>query len=76
MKRDLLLFLFLHIKYVLDICYNRISSKYPKHMLKHLIQYSCIISDCHLLREGSVSQIIITNVVVVSSVGIKRIDCT
>ena len=35
------------------------------------------MANCYLLSEGFVSQIaIITNLVVVSSVGIKRVDCT
>ena len=54
------------------------SNKYPKHMLLEiLMQYSCIIS--HLLsplerRFRDFQIVIITNFIVVSSLGIKRVD--
>ena len=56
------------------------SNKYPKHMLLEiLMQYSCIIP--HSLspleqRFRDFQTVIVTNCVVVSSVGIKRVDCT
>ena len=49
-KKCLILFLFLHRTYVLDICKNRLSEAILKHIqnicfFKVLIQYSCIICD-------------------------------
>ena len=56
------------------------SDKYPKHMfLVDFMQCSCIISHQLSLSERrfcDIQIVIIANVVVVSSVGIKRVDCT
>ena len=55
-KKDIVLFLFLHKTYVLDILIKRgDSNKYPKHMLlEFLIQYSTIfLINCHQWAEVS-----------------------
>ena len=77
-KEALVLFIFSHRTYVLDICEAILTN--PKHVsLKYQVQYSYIICDLLLpikrrFRDSKI--VIITNFVVVSSVGINRIDCT
>ena len=81
-KKYLVLFLYPHrticFGYLLESPQRGDSNKYPKHMLLEvLMQYSCIISRWlsaleRMFRESQI--IIITNFVVVSSVGIKRVD--
>ena len=65
--------------YLLELPQLGNSNKYPKHiLLEVLMQYSYIIS--HELspfqrRFCCIQIVIITKFVVVSSVGIKRVDC-
>ena len=67
------------VGYLLELRQFGNSNKYPKHiLLEVLMQYSYIIS--HELspfqrRFRCIQIVIITNVVVVSSVSMKRVDC-
>ena len=65
--------------YLLESPQRGDSNKYPKHMLLDvLIQYSCFLHNFSLTVERKFrdSQIFsLTNFVVVSSVGIKKVDC-
>ena len=58
-KKDLVLFLFSHKTYVLDICLNCLSEAILTNIQNIcclvLMQYSFIISHCHLLSEGFVT---------------------
>ena len=81
-KEDLALFLFPHrtcFGYLLELPQRGNSNKYPKHMLLEvLMQYSCIIS--HYLsplkrRFRDIQIVILTNFVIVLSIGIKKVDC-
>ena len=78
-KKDHDLFLFSHSTYVLDICEAILTNIQNKCLCKvSNAMYSCIICDrlLPLKRRFRDSQIvIITNFVVVSNVGIKRIVC-
>ena len=81
-KKDPVLFPFAHWTYVLDICEKRLSEAVLTNtlnicFLKYQIQCLYIISDNSSLERSFLASqiIIITNLVVVSSIGIKRVDC-
>ena len=77
-KKYLVLFLLLRRTYVLDICWNCLCEAILTNIQNICcLKFNAFVINCYLLSEGYVTFkiAIITNFVVVPSVGIKRVDC-
>ena len=76
-KKDLVLFLFPHRAYVLDICSNRIkqiSKTYVARSFNAIFLPNFSLTVTYMRRLHDIQIVILMSVVVLTSVGVTRVD--